>query len=231
MNKIAHTLSAAGLAAAAISTGANAETSSFNWSGNYVSIFAGHNNLDADGIFDSADSPDRQDDFSALSIKGFDFGVRAGRDFQVGNFVLGGFADIALGGGSADSANATNDGSLKIGEKSLASLQVRAGYPMKNMMPYISAGIAHTKINVNHEFLLFVDPTFGGDTNLSDTGTVVGLGVEWALSDSVTFSTEAQLYNFDISDDLTALGGDRDAGDNLSIDRMVKVKALVNFRF
>ncbi len=218
-----------------VATGAFAEDdmagTDHPWSGLYAGVHAGLGFASFDGIFDGADSVDRQDDLGATGFMGLPFGGQVGYDFAVNGLVLGVVGDFGTVLGSGDTASATNDGVLETSYNWVASARARVGKPMGDFMPYVTVGIARASVTVSHEFILFDDPSLNGSKNITDSGTVFGAGIEWVLKDNVTLGAEALVYDFNVSDDLVDLGNDRDFGDGMTAMDLVQARVALNFRF
>lgn len=103
------------------------------------------------------------------------YGLRAGYDYDFGNFVLGGslqhdFSDIDLGGGDS------LDG--------VTSLRVRGGYDLGPTLVYASAGVAQAYIDA-------------GGSDVDDTGWLAGIGVEHKVSDRMSLTGDVTYHQFD----------------------------------
>lgn len=96
-------------------------------------------------------------------------GVQAGYDYDFGGFVLGGEVDYNAANIDLDN----NNGSLD----NLTRAKLRAGYGMGNTLVYGVAGAAKADVNL-------------AGTDYSESGYLVGAGVDYKLTDSVTMGGE-----------------------------------------
>lgn len=99
------------------------------------------------------------------------FGLFAGYNWQVSRVVLGVEAGGAYLGGQGK-GNLPGVGNVKAGSQWAATLRGRAGVPIGNFMPYLSAGLSATQYSF--------EANGKKDTEVS-LGPVVGVGVEMAL--------------------------------------------------
>ncbi|WP_045389611.1 outer membrane protein [Falsirhodobacter sp. alg1] len=107
-------------------------------------------------------------------------GVHAGYRWDLGNTVLGVVGEY----NSADMAG-END-AIKMDQ--VGSIRGQVGYDLGRTLVYASAGIASADIDVNNE-------------SYSDSGYVVGLGVDYAVTPNVILGGEVSTYGFDDFDD------------------------------
>lgn len=144
---------------------------SADWTGGYVGAQLGF----ADGSVGAASGD------NAL------YGVRAGYDWDFGNWVLGAGldwdkTDIDLAGGP-DNLD------------SIARLKLRAGADLGRTLLYVTAGGAHAKADI-------------AGVSRSDNGWFAGVGGEYALNDRWTVGAEILKHEFN---DFDNLGVDADA--------------------
>jgi len=138
---------------------------------------------------------------------GLGFGVYAGYNYQLpSGIVLG-----VEGAYAAPNANYAEDDvydafaidtGYNIGITSLSSLRARAGYASGNIMFYATAGIAWADLLMDNPD----DPYASGPGTTTflesaHEGTVIGLGLEYALNDNM--KVRAQYLMYDFSDDVT----------------------------
>ncbi|MFM2355185.1 MAG: hypothetical protein RLZZ528_921 [Pseudomonadota bacterium] len=114
------------------------------------------------------------------------YGLRAGYDYDFGNFVLGGgldydFASVNIGGGSSID--------------NVMRARLRAGVDLGQTLLYATGGVARA------------EATLGG-VSQSDTGMFGGVGADYRLSDSMTVGAEVLMHQFD---DFNGTGTDVDA--------------------
>lgn len=177
----------------------------YNWTGAYIGAFGGitggENNYEVPGVPGSLD----------VSSSGALGGVQLGYDYQTGPWVFGAVADIAFTNHEA------TFGPLNSELKYLGTVRARAGYAFDRALFYGHGGFAY------------------GETELSDgidsfdktrTGFTVGAGVEYAITDRISFQTEYSYVDLG-KDDFTLAPG---AVFNEEVNFHM-IKAAVNFRF
>jgi len=109
----------------------------------------------------------------AFDDDGATYGVHAGYDYDLGNFVVGGELEIS----GFDVA----DGGIDV--DNVARAKLRAGYDAGAFLPYVAAGAA--QLNT------------GGALEADDTGTFYGVGMDYRLSDSIRVGGEVLRHDFD----------------------------------
>ena len=196
------------------------EQPSYDWTGFYVGVVGGA----AGGDFNfSVDDFDLDLDITAGGLLG---GIQVGGDYQMDNFVIGIVADIAATDitGGIEVAVGGFDADINSRLTYLGTVRGRLGYAMDEFLVYAHGGLAygHTEQTVDSS-IGSVDDLPGGD----HTGYQVGAGVEYAVTENISFQTE---YAF------TSLGNDNIEPDGfpIEIDHSLafhSVKAGVNFRF
>lgn len=139
-------------------------TPSHDWTGGYVGAQLGY----ADG------------DYGALGDNNGSYGVRAGYDWDFGDWVVGAGVDwdktdIDLGGGS--------------NIDSIARLKLRGGYDFGRTLLYATAGGAHAKADI-------------AGVSHDDNGWFAGIGVEYAINDQWSVNGEVLKNQFDDFDNL-----------------------------
>jgi len=179
----------------------------YDWTGLYVGGFAGYGWS--------------TDEFSAaglgsLSIdgNGFEGGVRAGYDYDLGGVVLGVFGDIAasniaatlaLGGGSSVTSTVDRIGTIqaKLGVPVSDTLLVYAhgGYAYGHASEDISAGGAHI-----------------GSLDENHNGWTIGAGLQVALTHNISLTGEYSYYDFGSTTIATGVG--------LSLDERITANAI-----
>lgn len=119
---------------------------------------------------------------------GATFGGHVGYNYDLGSIVVGGELE-AMG---------TNDFTLDGGDLELDNVlraKVRAGYDAGAFLPYVTAGYAQATVG-----------TAGDD--LEDNGLFYGVGVDYALSDSITVGGEYLRHDFENFDDVADIEAD-----------------------
>ncbi len=157
------------------------EPSADEWSGPYIGVQAGYIWGDADVDYDDGDYSS-----NGISVDGSSVGVYGGYNWVIGNQWLLGLEgdwnnDSGQGRGKEYFRNGAYDGtSNKVTQKWDASLRLRAGMVMGKVLPYITGGIAWTRVNAQNIWDLWNHETW--DSYMTLHGWTVGLGVEMALS-------------------------------------------------
>lgn len=132
--------------------------------------------------FGELDVPGVTGDFEGLT-----FGGHVGYNYDLGSIVLGGEFEVS---GANDFDNSAAD--LELDQ--VARLKLRAGYDAGNALPYVTAGWAQATVG-----------TAGSD--LEDDGYFYGLGLDYAVTDTVSVGGEVLRHEFDDFDgagDVTA---------------------------
>ncbi len=125
-------------------------------------------------------------------------GVYGGYRWDLGKTVLG--VEAAYSG--SDVKDDDYDAKLK----NLGQLKLQAGYDLGRTLVYATAGVAHGKVSV-------------AGADYSDTGYLVGLGVDYQVNDQWTIGGEALYNRFDSFDG---------TGEDLKVPT-VSVKAAFRF--
>jgi outer membrane immunogenic protein len=193
---------------------------SFNWTGFYVGLTGGA----ATGDMDLFAVGDFEDGTFSISSSGFIGGVQVGYNWQFeNNFVLGAVADISASNyGSSIETEGFELFDLEL--KYLGTVRARAGYAWDRALVYAHGGFAYGKVEASS--------TFEGDISANHSGWTIGAGVEYALTDKISFGTE---YSYvDLGDEVLFSGFDDGEGFEPGTGVDVKfhtVKAMINFRF
>lgn len=203
----------------------------YNWTGFYIGVNGGFGGdkdkypIELGGVSIG--------DLNLTSSGGFG-GGQIGYNYQTGNWVFGLEGDVQ----GADirgelTANVGGLASLNAGSKIdfFATARGRVGYAWDRVLLYATGGYAYAHANsfINVAAGGIVAPGFGtgGSVNSDHNGWVAGGGVEYAMTQNLTFKTEYQYLNFErrtlISDGL---------GDSLSLKPTVHtVRAGLNWKF
>ena len=121
-------------------------------------------------------------------FNGATFGGHVGYNYDLGSFVVGGELE-AMG---------TNDFTAEDTELELDNVlraKVRAGYDAGAFLPYVTAGYAQATVGTD------------GD-DLEDNGYFYGVGVDYAVSDSITVGGEYLRHDFEDFDDVADIEAD-----------------------
>ena len=196
--------------------------SAYNWSGFYVGAFGGVTTGDYD--FSGTDGVDTLD----LSVSGSGFlgGAQIGYDQQFGQFVFGAVADIAATNHEAEiTAAVPGFGAVQAEStlKYLGTVRASAGFAMDDLLIYAHGGYAYGETEQT------LSATGIGSVSTDNDvkhGFAVGAGVEYAVTDTISFQTE---YSYtDLGDDEIFNAGGVSIAEDLSFHA---VKVGVNFRF
>ncbi len=195
----------------------------YDWTGFYVGAFAGLSTGDFDYDAGLVGDP------SALSLgvsgSGALGGAQIGYDWQSGAWVFGAVADIAFTSHEANldvaiagfgSASASSQLTY------LGTVRGRVGYAFDRALLYGHGGFAYGRTEQD----ITVNGAEVASGDLNRTGWVLGAGLEYAVTDRISFQTE---YSY------VDLGRDNLYNDGviaLSEDlKFHTLKAAVNFRF
>lgn len=173
-----------------------------DWSGAYGGLSLGYGGIDAAGNDLLEGDDDDEDDVLNIDVDGDGVvgGAFAGYQQDFGSFVLG--AEVDLNAANVDfdeddffggdvNVDFDDDGDIDNGGASIDQihrLKLRAGYDAGNALIYGVAGAAHAKAEI-----------FGDD--YSDTGYVVGAGMDYMVRPNMTVGGEVLYHNWDDFDD------------------------------
>ncbi len=216
------------------SQGSGALAASHDWSGPYAGIDLGA--MANEASITDVDYDEFGGTFDTVSL-GAGLGGHAGYNWQNGSFVYGVVADVAA---YSNDESITSDGYRTIASSisAMGTLRGRAGIATGDSLLYATAGLGAVQSDLVHNEPDADDPD---SFDLSDTrlGAVVGLGVEHALSDSISFKVET-LYFTSNDDEYTqdptqeCDGPDGFDGEDcamIGVDSNITIKAGVSFSF
>ena len=189
-------LATAGLAVGALPTEA-APAPVYDWSGIYIGGHAGYGDIDSDGFF--ASSVD-------LSFGGGAFvtGGQVGWNWQHDGWLFGAEADIS----SLDWRDPSVREERYIADANyLSTLRGRVGWADGNVLFYITGGLAYLNAEVTTSSG-GRDADQHGNTDhkdVSTTGGVAGVGLEWGLTQNLSVRTEGLYLFFDNRESLAGL--------------------------
>jgi outer membrane immunogenic protein len=232
-------IAASALALAFVSTPALAQSVAPDWSGPYIGIFGGYGQANddederlgfdrnLDGTFgETVSTAAGADAFgpgfcggaanSALAADGCDddkgapeAGVRAGYDWQFGNFVVGGLAEYSVTdiedratGFSTTPAYYTFERELE----SLAAVRARLGYAMGPALVYATGGYAYGQFDNNFTTSNRANSFNTTEDSEDGDGWQAGGGVEYALGRGLTVSGEYLYTSLDVDSPLVRVG-------------------------
>lgn len=116
---------------------------------------------------------------STLSLEGNDYGLHAGYNYDMGNWVIGG--ELAF-----SAAKHTIDAFPILETSELGHLKLRAGYDLGQGLVYGVAGLAHVQLDSQ------ISPV-----TITESGSVFGLGYEHKVSDRISVGAEYLHSQFD----------------------------------
>ena len=173
------------VAAFAVMVAQTAPAAAFDWNGFYAGVAFGYSSGDADASYDILPVPD----FS-MAPSGWFGGVAAGLNATVGSgLVVGVEADLSLaditdtvpGLMPGETVTSTTDWT--------GSLRGRLGFDAGDFMPYVTGGVVFA-----HAIASASDVVAEDDAVL--TGAIVGAGVEFAVTDTITVKGEYLYSSF-----------------------------------
>ncbi|MDO6592052.1 MULTISPECIES: outer membrane protein [Rhodobacterales] len=216
------------------STGAGAMAPSHDWSGGYYGadliMLANEGSVQDPDYYESGDS------YDVVSL-GAGVGGHVGYNWQNGAFVYGAVADIAAYS-NEEAQTVTGYREVSSAITAMATLRGRAGIASGNTLLYTTAGLGFVQSELEHAYLPSPNTS---SFDLSDTrvGAVVGLGVEHALSDTMSVKLETLYFTSAegdyAQDPVQGCGGPSgfDGGDceMVGTDSNLSIKAGLSFAF
>lgn len=206
----------------------------FDWTGFYAGVHGGYGVPSFDGAFDTGELPGDPesvtygDDINADGLMG---GIQAGYNHQINNIVVGIEADASFTDFSGDTEDDQND-IVEAKLDYLASLRARAGFTLDNILVYATGGVAYA----NGKYKLIDDAADFDDAEsfnlkIDEFGYVVGGGIEWAATETVSLRVEGLYYGFGDKVGLDEDDPDVDEDDYLEFKDLYVVRGGVSFRF
>jgi outer membrane immunogenic protein len=192
--------------------GAAVAQTPYNWTGFYAGISGGVVNSQATIDFSYSGSAISLPSSVKIPAIGEIGTVTIGHDWQNGQFVYGLAGDMSvlkLNGSATDTSTYSVTDSLN----TLLSLRARFGVAFDRMMLFATAGVAGGNASFNSD----VGKGSSGHYQAASasgpvTGTIVGVGAEYAVNDHVSITAGAKYYN------LSPLSGVGDTGKGLGAD-------------
>ena len=170
----------------------------YDWSGVYIGVHFGYGEVTTDGEFDR-DGDRLNNDLSDFDPEGILGGGQLGGNFQSGEWVFGIEGDIS----AVDWDSSAEDlivvpGEVELKFDYLATIRARVGWAMDNTLLYATGGVAFLEGK-------FKDTEEGGSEDVSATGGAIGGGVEWGLTEHLSFKAEGLYLFFDDDTSLSDL--------------------------
>ena len=138
----------------------------------------------------------------SFQLAGGFIGAEIGYQYRFQNdFVLGAFADYQFTNYKKESIEAEQNTEESAKEKTsfaipqFGTVRLRAGYAMGSFLPYVTAGFAFGQTEFRKAELPLEEGTTPGRINQNNTGYVVGLGAEYAITSQLFFKTEYLYVN------------------------------------
>ncbi|MCB1417814.1 MAG: porin family protein [Notoacmeibacter sp.] len=198
----------------------------YDWSGAHIGIFGAANAVD--GYYDATlicggPCPIVDPEMSGI---GYGFGIKAGLDYQVDNFVIGVVGDWAFGGRLADNDDPIEATYLNM--PNLATLRARAGIADGNTLIYLTGGMAAAEM----EFGALVGP---GSVDSKESqwayGWAIGGGIEHAFTDSLSVGLEYLYIDLPDTEHFLTDGAGVAGTIDMHYKDMHTVRASLNYRF
>ncbi|MBY4892091.1 outer membrane beta-barrel protein [Rhodobacteraceae bacterium N5(2021)] len=130
-----------------------------------------------------------------FDVDGETFSVFAGYNFAVSQFILGVELSYNFGGMAGDDGSFMNPFEVD----STFQAEVRAGYALDNVLPYLTVGVVSSDFFSNHGGF--------GAANQNFTGYSVGVGVDYGATDQIVIRAEIEQVMYD-TDNFDFGGGD-----------------------
>jgi len=171
------------------------------WAGFYVGGHAVYGDTDYSSVFLS---PSAKKNYAhKLNLSGLGVGIHAGYNFQMGHWVFGAESDVTVlnWDNSKDiilpgSGNKRHHVNANL--SSLSSIRGRLGMTYDRALIYLTGGVAFARSNYENIQTSKTAVTFGG--RKTDTGAVVGGGIEWKYSSNLSLRLEGLEYFFKDND-------------------------------
>ena len=171
----------------AIAAAQSAPALAFDWNGFYAGVGFGYSSGDADVTYDNPMLSTY--DFS-MEPSGWSGGVTAGFNAAVGDgLIVGAEADLSLADITDSVPDINPSETVTSTTDWTGSLRARLGFDAGDFMPYVTGGVAFA-----HSIASSTDGDIEEDAVLA--GAVVGAGVEFAVTDSITVKGEYLYSNF-----------------------------------
>jgi len=173
---------------ALIASAGLAQAQDFDWSGAYIGGSLGAGVIENNTVeFDSDAYTYREGALLALAT--------AGINFQSGQFVYGLEGDLGLVSAGDVESDDIDPAYVSLTMSPVATLRGRFGYAVDSLLIYGTAGLAVAQFEI--------DDNWTSDYSVSSTnvGLVAGVGVEYAVTDSMSLKAEGRLMSFAVDAD------------------------------
>lgn len=186
-----------------------------NWSGFYAGVNGGY------GWGTTVNSPALAGGTTDNNSNGWSLGGQAGFNADMGGFVLGGEGDLQwanVGYSAALPGSNTFESKVDL----FGTVRARAGMPVGQVMPYVTAGLAfgHGTASVTDASKVTTSQS------ASHFGWTAGLGLEAQATDSITFKAEYLYVDLGQQSYNGLPVGNREVTQRFSV-----VRAGVNYKF
>ncbi|MGH1349743.1 MAG: outer membrane protein [Methyloligellaceae bacterium] len=204
--------------------GVVSSSGSFTYNGSSASAMA----LGALNIFNMSTGGEQ-------SVTGGSFGGHIGYNYQTSNnIVFGAEADISVLANNAFTVNDVSENSnyAKTYSRSISaeadfvtSARLRLGYAYGDFLPYLTGGLAYSRLNVDVSSS-FKD--YSNDIGSSQSfskgvfGSVVGGGISWQVKDGIVLSGEGLYYKFNKGIDISDATLNEAATDTVKLDDVME---------
>ena len=195
-----------------------------DWSGLYAGVHGGYGEVYTSGLVDPGSFQLEQSD---LNLNGAILGAQVGYNVQMDSIVFGIEADASYLGLGFNDKNwdtpSTGESNTAADIDLLASVRGRLGVAMDNTLLYVTGGLAMTDAESS-----FLNSGTLTKANYGGIGGVVGGGVEFKSSETMSWRAEGLYYIFD-DDESMADAHSGVAGDKYTLDDAFAVRLGVNF--
>jgi outer membrane immunogenic protein len=153
----------------------------------WTGVYAGGHLGGASGSIGTSDA------IGNLDLQGFAGGIHGGYNFQRGSLLLGIEADATWSGADQELKSGTE--SLRVSNPWLASVRGRLGLVHDSWLFFVTGGLAFAELKADYKD---TDPAFlvQASTSKTDTGYVIGAGIEKKFSSRISARGEILHYGF-----------------------------------
>lgn len=173
----------------------------YNWAGLYAGVHAGFASTKFDGVYDEGGELSKT--LEDPSLNGAVFGGQVGYNWQSGGWVYGIEGDVSHSGQSfsfIDDEGSTQKGSIDL----LASVRARLGITTGGALLYVTGGLAYADATFEAIESDDEEPD-SGKARKNALGGIVGAGLEYALSPTISLRGEVLHYIFNDNESIANL--------------------------